>query len=107
VPSAITPSTHRPPAPSATAPSSAPLPLSFDDYEPRSIGDLERQADDIIANFRARHQTGLDKSSMTSYPSSPAASAFSSLSPKTYLRDILREDDEEMARNRQMRQQAN
>lgn len=67
VPSSITaPSTR--PAPAATAPSKIPsavAPLTQDPFSafdtPRSIGDLERQADDIIANFRARNQTGLDR----------------------------------------------
>jgi len=30
------------------------------DHEPKTLSDLERQADDIIANFRARHNTGLE-----------------------------------------------
>lgn len=59
VPSAFAAPSPRP-APSA-APPAATAPSFFDDYEPRGMGDLERQADDIIANFRARHQTGLDR----------------------------------------------
>jgi len=60
------PSLHR--ALPAPAPSHAPLAIMPapshahpDPYEPRGISDLERQADDIIANFRARHATGLDR----------------------------------------------
>jgi len=50
------------PAPAA-APADDPFPAlpSFGKFEPRGISDLEKKADDIIANFRARHQTGLDR----------------------------------------------
>jgi len=53
------------PAPRALSPApepASPGPLSDFFNTPRStnLSDLERQADDIIANFRARQGTGLD-----------------------------------------------
>merc|ERR1719154_4843 len=53
-----------PPAP-ALAPAHAATPLRdfpslADAFDPHHMSDLERKADDIIANFRARHQTGFD-----------------------------------------------
>jgi len=48
----------------APTPAREPLPLmpSFDSFEPsQTMSDLERKADDIIANFRARHSTGFDR----------------------------------------------
>jgi len=30
------------------------------DFEPKSLADLERQTDDIIAKFRARQHTGIE-----------------------------------------------
>ena len=62
------PSAISAPTPRSVAPSVAPAPLApvapslLDDFAPRGMSDLERQADDIIANFRARSQTGLDVS---------------------------------------------
>jgi len=60
VPSSISAPTPRPAV--AAAPLS-PYRSPFDDFPAASKGmsDLERQADDIIANFRARNQTGLDR----------------------------------------------
>jgi len=48
----------------APTPARDPLPImpSFDSFEPsHTMSDLERKADDIIANFRARHSTGFDR----------------------------------------------
>jgi len=64
--SAFAPSSLDAPQPRLPEPSSAPAPASApsavpDIFASRPISDLERQADDIIANFRARHQTGLDR----------------------------------------------
>ncbi|XP_018011993.1 uncharacterized protein LOC108669201 isoform X2 [Hyalella azteca] len=59
VPSAISAPSPRP-APSGIGPVAPSSPF-YEDFEPRGLGDLERQADDIIANFRARNQTGLDE----------------------------------------------
>ena len=47
-------------APAAAPQQPRPVEPFFD--EGRPISDLERQADDIIANFRARQGTGLDVS---------------------------------------------
>merc|ERR1712168_1007654 len=53
------------PAPRAMSPAANPgsstLPSDFFDTPRKSFADFERQADDIIANFRARQGTGLDK----------------------------------------------
>jgi len=51
------------PAAHASTPARDPLPPmpSLDSFEPsHTMSDLEKKADDIIANFRARHQTGFD-----------------------------------------------
>lgn len=53
----------RPSAPPTRAASPQPSAIA-DFFEPRptpAASDFERQADDIIANFRARHGAGLDK----------------------------------------------
>jgi len=62
LPSSMDAPSPRLPDPSkiAPSPSHAPSPAP-ETLAPRGISDLERQADDIIANFRARHQTGLDR----------------------------------------------
>jgi len=62
-PSAFDAPQPRLPEPSVTAPAppAAQAPAFPDIFANRPISDLERQADDIIANFRARHQTGLDR----------------------------------------------
>jgi len=53
------------PTPRAMSPAPAPggssqLPSDFFDNPRKGFADFERQADDIIANFRARQGTGLD-----------------------------------------------
>ncbi|KAK7068583.1 hypothetical protein SK128_014619 [Halocaridina rubra] len=76
----------RPPAPPRGA-SPQPNPVA-DFYEPRPMSnplDFERAADDIIANFRARHGAGLDASS-----SSLAATAGESSATLTSARATLR-----------------
>ncbi|XP_071542333.1 uncharacterized protein [Panulirus ornatus] len=68
-PSAVPPSI-RPPVRAASPPLS-------DMFEPRPVSDFERQADDIIANFRARQGLPLEA------PSSTAATAGESKTPLT------------------------
>jgi len=47
--------------PPVRAPERAPSPFNMDSYEPRPATDFERQADDIIANFRARQGMPMEK----------------------------------------------
>lgn len=60
VPSAISTPTPRIPEPAPALPPSTTLP-PFEDFAPKGMADLQRRADDIIANFRARNQTGIDR----------------------------------------------
>ncbi|KAK4295571.1 hypothetical protein Pmani_031871 [Petrolisthes manimaculis] len=53
-PNSFVPSTPR-------APERAPSPYSLEPFEPRPATDFERQADDIIANFRARQGMPIEK----------------------------------------------
>jgi len=60
----MAPHLHEPaaaPAAPAAAADAAPAFPSMGNWEPRGMTDLEKKADDIIANFRARHQTGFDR----------------------------------------------
>jgi len=58
---AIADSAPAPRAMSPAAPGSTTLPSDFFDAPRKNFADFEKQADDIIANFRARQGTGLDK----------------------------------------------
>jgi len=57
---AIADSVPAPRAMSPAAPGSTTLPSDFFDAPRKNFADFEKQADDIIANFRARQGTGLD-----------------------------------------------
>lgn len=46
--------------PAIRAPERAPSPFNMEPFEPRPASDFERQADDIIANFRARQGLPLE-----------------------------------------------
>jgi len=48
------------PPPAIRAPERAPSPFAMEPFEPRPASDFERQADDIIANFRARQGMPLE-----------------------------------------------
>ncbi|XP_047488427.1 uncharacterized protein LOC125038856 isoform X2 [Penaeus chinensis] len=66
------------PSTRAASPSPAGLPSDF--FEPRKEpSDFERQADDIIANFRARQGTGLEVSPLAASKVATAGDTFSSL----------------------------
>lgn len=59
----IVPHLHEPanaPAPREATPAAKDAFPAFEPFEHRPMSDLEKKADDIINNFRARHQTGLD-----------------------------------------------